>query len=292
MCPRHCDAQSFSDRSFRAIMNRQTHNKRASRVEPEIMRHRDQTDMGGTGERFLTTHWSLIENVKQHQDRDQAIIGLLLERYWKPVYCYLRRKGYGNEEAKDLTQGFFHEVVLNRHLIERADPTKGRFRALVLRALDQFLVDEKRKAGAGRRIPREKLVPLHIVSPPALPDAILGRSPEDCFAYAWKSALIDRTLVEVETECQAQRLQTHWQVFCARVLRPVLLNQEPRTIKDLCSQYGIASESAASNMLVTVKRRFRAALRRNVRATVLSEEDVDGELREILVLMGPEVRKK
>ena len=57
------------------------------------MGRRDQTDMGGEREVFLTTHWSLIDGIKKHQDKDRVLIGLLLERYWKPVYCYLRRKG-------------------------------------------------------------------------------------------------------------------------------------------------------------------------------------------------------
>jgi len=90
-------------------------------LEQIIMSPKDQTDMGGTRESFLTTHWSLIEDIKQDQDKDRSLIGLLLERYWKPVYCYLRRKGYPNEEAKDLTQGFFHEIVLNRHLVDGYD---------------------------------------------------------------------------------------------------------------------------------------------------------------------------
>src|SRR5512137_1615429 len=101
------------------------------------MAPRDQTDMGGTAETFLTTHWSLIEGVQKQQDPDRALIDLLLGRYWKPVYCFIRRKGYANEEAKDLTQGFFHEVVLNRHLFERADPNRGSFRSLLLHALHQ-----------------------------------------------------------------------------------------------------------------------------------------------------------
>jgi hypothetical protein len=39
-------------------------------------------------------------------------------------------------------------------------------------------------------------------------------------------------------------------------------------------------------MLVTVKRRFRAALRRNLRLTVLSEGEVDDEMQEMLNLFG------
>ena len=93
------------------------------------MRHDDYTDVGGTGEAFLTTHWSIIEDVSSgDEDKNRALIGLLLNRYWKPVYCYLRRHRYDNEQAKDLTQGFFHEVVLGRGLIQKAEKYKGRFR--------------------------------------------------------------------------------------------------------------------------------------------------------------------
>ena len=89
----------------------------------------DQTTMGGGQVRFLTTHWSLIETVdSDEKDGNRALIGSLLKQYWKPVYCYLRRHGYGNEEAKDLTQDFFHEVVLGRGLFQRADQSQGRFR--------------------------------------------------------------------------------------------------------------------------------------------------------------------
>ena len=127
------------------------------------MSSHDRTSMGGQREAFLTTHWSLIEDLKEHGDRDRALIGLLLERYWKPIYCFLRRKGYNNEQAKDLTQGFLHEVVLNRHLVERAENSKGRFRSLLLHALNQYLVDQQRKETAQKRIPKDKLVPLDMV---------------------------------------------------------------------------------------------------------------------------------
>ena len=113
--------------------------------DPKKMTCRDLTDMGGVRDTFLTTHWSLIDGVKEHTDKDRALIGLLLERYWKPVYCYLRRKGYNNEQAKDLTQDFFHEVVLSRSLIDRADQSKGRFRSFLLHALNNYLVNGAKK---------------------------------------------------------------------------------------------------------------------------------------------------
>jgi DNA-directed RNA polymerase specialized sigma24 family protein len=251
-------------------------------LEFRMMRPEDQTDIGGMRESFLTTHWSLIEGIQQYQDKDRSLIGLLLQNYWKPIYCYLRHKGYRNEEAKDLTQGFFHEIVLNRHLVDRADASKGRFRSFLLHALNQFLIDRIRRESTQNHIPKEKLVPFDIADPPELPEAILESSPEDCFVYTWKSELLERTLVQVQTDCEQQGLKTHWNLFRDKVLEPTLNNKESEPMKVIATRYGITSESAAFNMLLTVKRRFKATLRTNLRSTVLSEADIDEEWQEML----------
>ena len=264
------------DRGFRAI---------------KPMEHDDRTDMGGAGESFLTTHWSLIEQVQRHEDQDRALIGLLLQRYWKPVYCYLRRRGYDNERAKDLTQAFFHEVVLDRDLIGRVDRSKGRFRTLLLHALKQYVVDEQRKETAQKRIPADKLVPLDIVEPEALGDSLLDLGPEQSFDYAWKAELVEHVLSEVEDWYVSRQKQTHWYVFRDRLLEPTLEDSQAPSLAELCERYGIANEVQASNMLTTVKRHFQSTLRERVRQTVLSAEAVEDELREIFKFLEPERRE-
>ncbi|MFC1765446.1 RNA polymerase sigma factor [Planctomycetota bacterium] len=246
------------------------------------MKRRNQTDLGGTLETFLTTHWSLIENIQRDEDPDRALVGLLLQRYWKPVYCYLRRKGCDNEQAKDLTQDFFYDVVLSRQLIQRADPSKGRFRSFLLHAVKQYVIDARRRENAQKHIPKEKLVPLDINDPPILPQTISNWSPEDCFIYAWKSAILEETLAEVQSDCLSQGLETHWHVFQDRILQPALQNDEPPSMGQICTRYGIVSETTASNMIVTVKRRFRTAMRKHLRSTVLSDEEADEELLDML----------
>jgi DNA-directed RNA polymerase specialized sigma24 family protein len=254
------------------------------------MRGRDQTSMGGTRETFLTTHWSLIEDVKKRPDQDRALIGLLLERYWKPVYCYLRQKGYDNEQAKDLTQGFFQEIVLNRNLVQRADQAKGRFRSFLLHALNQYLIDEKRKQAAQKRIPKDKLVPLDLVEPLVLPQTVTELGPEDCFNYAWKSALLDQTLSQVEAKCRQEGTETHWYIFRDRIVQPTLQNLEPPSLRQICAKYGIEDKDQASNVIITVKRRFRTVLKKCVRNTVISEEQIDEELEEILKFFLPKAQ--
>ena len=62
-------------------------------------------------------------------------------------------------------------------------------------------------------------------------------------------------------------------------------------MKAIGARYGIESESRTFNMLLTVKRRFKAALRRNVANTVLSEEDIDNEWRDLLKLFNESAQK-
>jgi len=246
------------------------------------VKDRDQTHMGGTTEAFLTTHWSLIENIRSTQDRDRAMIGLLLDKYWKPVYCYLRRKGYDNEQAKDLTQGFFHEIVLNKNLVQRADQAKGKFRSFVLHALNQYVINENEKQSAKKRLPQARLVSLDAIDPAAIPQDVGTLDPEESYNYAWLSALLDEVLGEVEASCARDGLEVHWKVFHEKVTQPILGDGRPPSLAELCRQYGIEDEKKASNMVVTVRRRFQAALKEHVRRTVLTEDQIGDELGELM----------
>jgi DNA-directed RNA polymerase specialized sigma24 family protein len=246
------------------------------------MKPHDYTDMGGTSEAFLTTHWSLIENIdSEDSDKNRALLGLLLSKYWKPVYCYLRRKGYDNEKAKDLTQQFFYEAVFGRGLIQKADESKGRFRSFMLIALNRFLINIKHKETAQKRIPKDKLVQLDMVDSIELPQSISTLVPEDSFNYAWVSSLLEDVLEEVEAKCHSEGKSVHWQVFCDRILQPIIDGTDPPSLKKICQKYGINNDSQASNMIVTVKRRFQAVLKKQLRDSVVSEEQLSGELEEI-----------
>jgi RNA polymerase sigma-70 factor (ECF subfamily) len=250
------------------------------------MGYQDPTEMGGIGEAFLTTHWTLIQEIKSVEDKDRALIGLMLERYWKPIYCYLRRKGYDNEQAKDLTQGFLHEVVLKRGLVQKADRSRGRFRSLLLTALNRYLVNVKESEKSRTRIPPEKLVSLEVVDPPEL-DMITESTPDDFYNYVWVSALLDQVLSAVQTSCDRDNLQIHWQVFEDRVVRPILQGSTPPSLSEVCRKHEIQDEKKASNMLVTVRRRFQKALKEYVRTTVASDSHTQAELAEILDFLPP-----
>lgn len=246
------------------------------------MKRTGKTAMGGPKSVFQTTHWSIVRAAGSLQSEPgRAALDSLIRTYWRPVYSYLRRRGYGNEQAKDLTQGFFHQVVLGRNLIQKADRSKGRFRSFLLSALNRYLINAHEAQTARKRIPAEKLVPLNAVDLPELPPSLMQSAPEDSFNYAWVSTLLEDVLAEVEATCRKRDLTVHWQVFRDRLVHPTLRGTDPPTMKEICERYGVAEPVKASNMITTVKRLFQAALQAHVRRSVASDAQVADELEEI-----------
>ena len=86
---------------------------------------------------------------------------------------------------------------------------------------------------------------------------------------------------EVKAACNEDGTDVHWGVFRDRVLQPIIDGIEAPSLRDVCDKYGIQDDAKASNMIVTVKRRFQAILRKHLRDSVVSNEQVNGELAEL-----------
>jgi len=246
-----------------------------------------ETSMGGAKGSFETTRWTQIQRAKTHdEERRQASVNNLLGRYWKPVYCYLKHKGYSNEDAKDLTQGFFHEIVLGRELIQQADQTKGRFRTFLLTALDRYVTSVYRKQTAKKRLPEHGLAQLDDAKLSDMPIANLKLCPDQVFHYAWATNVLDQVFATVKKEYYTTGRAAYWEVFQATVVAPILDNTEAPSLTEHCEKYGIESEKKASNMTITVKRRFSTALKHHLRQFVDSDSEVEDELRALIEILS------
>jgi len=246
-----------------------------------------ETTMGGEKGSFETTRWTQIQKAKTHdQERRQASVNNLLNRYWKPIYCCLRHKGYSNEDAKDLTQGFFYEIVLGRELIQQADPAKGRFRTFLLTALDRYVTSMYRKETAKKRLPAKGLVQLENLELSGLQLGKSGITPELVFHHAWATSLLDEVLAKVKDQCCSIGEETYWEVFEATVLAPIRDNTEAPSLTELCDKYDIESEKKASNMTQTVKKRYRRILLNHVRQFVDSDSEVEDELLALIEILS------
>lgn len=247
------------------------------------MKRHDHTSIGGNRKAFQTTQWSVIERIAASSKTDnQTLINDLLGKYWKPVYCYLRHKGHGNEEAKDLTQGFFQEVVLGRKLVHQASRAKGSFRKFLLTALVRYVKSAHRKEIAQKRIPKNNLVSLEYIDATELVEPLRGLTAEESFHYAWVSSLLDEVFEEVEADCHAHNLTVHWNLFRDRALEPITHETEPPSLTEICEKYDIEDKKKASNMVVTVNRRVQAAIKRHLRQALSKETTVEEETKEIM----------
>ena len=100
---------------------------------------------------FETTHWSMILTAGQaDSSRSAAAMQQLCQRYWFPLYAFVRRRGYDEHRAQDLIQSFFLRVI-EKGVVSSADPHRGRFRTFLLASLENFLANEASKATALRR---------------------------------------------------------------------------------------------------------------------------------------------
>src|SRR5512138_3832182 len=103
------------------------------------------------GEWVGNTHWSAVLAAgKPASPRAEAAMEELCRTYWYPLYVYVRRRGHPVEEAQDLTQAFFAEM-LEKHWLKGANPQRGRFRSFLLGAMNHFLANDWRD---GRRLKR------------------------------------------------------------------------------------------------------------------------------------------
>src|ERR1700732_4558116 len=109
------------------------------------------TAIGGARDRFPSTRLSLIESVSAGDALRSDALDQVAALYWKPVYKYIRLKwSKSNEEAKDLTQGFFASA-LERDFFQRFDPRKASFRTYLRMALDRFAANEHAAAHRQKR---------------------------------------------------------------------------------------------------------------------------------------------
>src|SRR5713101_3768712 len=100
---------------------------------------------------FATTHWSVVMAAGDGESASaQRALETLCRGYWYPIYVYVRRKGYGPDDAQDLTQEFFAQLIAKEHL-RLADREQGKFRTFLLAMLDYFLAREWSRAHRQKR---------------------------------------------------------------------------------------------------------------------------------------------
>lgn len=236
---------------------------------------------------FPTTDWGLLADVRGNNPAVKlAALDILIRRYWKPVFLFLRHSGASDDAAKDSTQAFFADWIEN-DAFAKADERKGRFRSFMLTCLKRFVSNEHRAAHAQKRGPREGLLSLdELMANPEMPfEPADSMTPDAIFQKAWAAEVVRRVLKHLEIECARTGKTVHFDIFSKRVIRPILGGSCEPSMADLGRKHGL-TEKQAANHLLTAKRAYQRLLQEEIRLYASSDAEVVSEIRELFLILG------
>jgi RNA polymerase sigma factor (sigma-70 family) len=201
----------------------------------------------------------------------------LCQIYWRPLYAFLRRQGYGLEDAQDLTQGFFADLIETR-AYARADREKGRFRSFLLGALKHFIADTRDRGRALKRgggMLLEKLDDKAVAEAEAQIARATKWQSDEVYDREWAASLIRQALNRLAQECALAG-----KAELLRYLMPYLAAPEESPIPyEEMAQRSHRPVATLRSDVARLRARYRAILREEVRGTVVEAADVSEELR-------------
>lgn len=246
-------------------------------------------EASGSSGRFHTTRWSLIISSVDSGTEDEKVqeaLTQLCRIYWRPIFAFVCRKGHSVPDAQDITQDFFM-MVLRGNLLRQADPERGRFRSLLLKSLQNFLVDAHAKAHARRRGGGVEFVSwdewmAEAPSRLSIPFTSLDRwPPEKVFDVRWAATVAEQAMRRLKEDCEKAGRR---RVFDA-LSGSLTSEREDVSYEALAGDLGIET-ATVKRLLHQMRRRYRQLLRAEVAETVERPGDVDDEVRYLVAALA------
>jgi RNA polymerase sigma-70 factor (ECF subfamily) len=239
-------------------------------------------DARGAADRFQTTHWSLVAAARDRASPEaRQALAELCEAYWYPLYAFVRRSGYGSEEARDLTQEFFARL-LEKDYLAGVDSEKGKFRSFLLTACKHFLANERDRALAQER---GGGCTIHSFDSGDA-ESRFGHEPahqmtaDRLYDRRWALMLLQNALAQLRREFQQAGKEPVFERLKG------LLTGEKRA--ERYAEVAAALEISESSVKVSVhrlRRRYGEILREEIGRTLRDPSEIDAEIRDLFVAL-------
>lgn len=219
-----------------------------------------------------------------NRDDQQADLALssLCERYWFPLYAYVRRRVADVHRAQDLTQDFFARL-LEKNVLASASPERGRFRSFLLTSLKNFLVNEWDRATAQKRGGDRQCLSLDWDSGESRLqfEPAHEQTPERAFERQWALTLLEVVIQRLQAEFSSADKSRQFEL-----LKETLTGS--RAAFDYASLAAelLMSEAAARQAAHRLRKRYREILREEVAQTVDAPEEVEDEIGRLFEALG------
>jgi RNA polymerase sigma factor (sigma-70 family) len=207
----------------------------------------------------------------------------LCRLYWYPLYAFARRRGFGAEDAQDLTQTFFGRLI-EKNSVARADRARGKFRVFLLAAFRNFLADEWDRSKRLKRGGSQSFISLDGATAeeryrlePATPE-----DPAKLFERKWATTLLEAALSRLEKTFRTPEQQDTFQQ-----LSPFLIGERgDETYTEIAVRRG--TTTAAIKMSISrMRATYREILREEILQTVSSAEEAEEEYLALKAALRP-----
>ena len=224
------------------------------------------------GAAFKTTLWPVVERAGRG---DGEAISALYGLYTGPLYSHLRRKGRGPEDAQDMVQTLFVNLV-EKNGFAQVSANEGRLRTWLMRCADNLLKDEIKRQGAEKRGAGQRPISWDGLGAeeryrlePAPP-----HTPQEHYDRNWAQATLDYALDQLRKEVAGDGAERRFDA-----LVELLIPDSTETRYAEVARRLRIPEATVKSTVCKLRKRLRTILRDAVSLTVQSPEEVEQEIR-------------
>lgn len=212
---------------------------------------------------------------RRHTPQADHALEELCRTYWFPLYAYVRRRGHAKVDAEDLVQAFFARFLAKNYL-EGLSEERGRFRAFLLAALKNFLINDWKKSQRLKRGRGETALSLdwETADTKFQVAATNEPSPDRAFDREWAVALLGKVIERLQAECAADgkaKLFEQLKIFLAA-------GKGEAAHAEVANALGM-EEGAVRVAVHRLRKRYRQLLRDEIANTLSDPAMVDEEMR-------------
>jgi RNA polymerase sigma-70 factor (ECF subfamily) len=232
---------------------------------------------------FGATHWSVVlAAARQASPEGKVALEKLCRTYWRPIYCYIRRKGYSAQDAEDLTQELFARMLARNDFAD-VSPVKGKFRSFLLKAVNHLLADEWDRATRIKRGGAQPVVSFdsHSGEGHYQLEAADNRNADELYDRQWAMTVIETVLTQLGAEFAAGGKS---QLFAT--LKELLVGTQDGCDYGTAAQRLGMSEGAVRVAVHRLRRKFAESFRDEVAGTLANAADVEAEMRHLLAAVS------
>lgn len=241
--------------------------------------HKEQPAWG----QFPSTHWSRVAQAGDLESPGtREALTALCSAYWYPLFVFIRSRGHGAEDARDLVQEYFARLLEGR-VLGAADPAKGRFRTFLIADCKHFLSHRRVRARALKRGGNRHFFSIDAAQAEGrfAVEPADSMTPERLFLRAWALTLLDEVLNKLYAEYQNDGRGALFD----RLKHVLTVGADTVSYRTIAGNLGM-TEGAVQAAVHRLRRRYGTILRQEIVATVSQTADVEDEIRALFTALG------